>query len=190
MQDWMIVQYPGLNYEGSWIQKEDCIINTTPTDARPEDMCEGGKYSTNTFVGMMLRTSFNSLKRITSTMSFDYKMAPLIFIANEIDTVAKIPVLQERYEVVLYYKGINVWEHFQHDGKIKYNRKLFCSKNLSAKQKHWLEVAVNPNEKSMTVTLGDICFTAHTPLLGDSYYIGIIGCEGVNRFYDFEVTDL
>jgi hypothetical protein len=189
-QDWMLVRCPLGHGDGLWVQKKDCIINYTPENALPEELCEGGKYAGDTFASMILKERFNSSVKALSTMSFDHKMAPLVFVANEIDTAIKVPVLGERYEVVLYYKGINIWEHFQQDGKVAYNRKLFCGKSLLAKQKYLLELMINPNEKSITITLGEICFKVHTPLLGDSYYIGIMGCEGVNRFYDFEVTNL
>ena len=189
-QDWMLVKCPWGSSDGLWIQNEDCIINYTPENAAPEDLCEGGKCAADTFASMILKKRFNSPAKAASTMLFDYKMAPLIFVTNEIDTSVKVPLLGARYEIVLYHKGINIWEHFQQDGKLAYNRKLFCRKTFLAKQKYRMEVAVNPNEKSITAALGESCFTVHTPLLSDSYYIGIMGCEGVNRFYDFEVTNL
>jgi len=188
-QDWILVRCPWGNGEGLWIQKEDCIANYTPENAAPEELCERGKYAADTFASMILKKRFNCPVKASATMSFDYKMAPLMFIANEIDTSVKVPLLGERYEVVLYNEGINVWEHFKQNGKIAYNRKLFYCKNFSAKQKYQMAVAVDPNEKSITVELGESCFTVHAPLLDDGYYIGIMGCEGINRFYDFEVTN-
>jgi hypothetical protein len=175
--------------DGLWIQKEDCIVNYTPENAAPEELCGGGKYVADTFASMVLKKRFNSPAKAASTMSFDYKMAPLIFVANEIDVSVKVPLLGERYEVVLYNEGINVWEHFRQDGKIAYNKILFYRKTFLAKQKYQMEVAVNPNKRSITVAVGESYFTVRTPLLGDSYYIGIMGCEGVNRFYDFEITN-
>jgi hypothetical protein len=189
MQDWMIVKYPGLAHEGSWIQKDDCIINATPEDANPEDMCEGGRYATDTFVGMVLHNSFDSPKRVASTMSFDYKMAPLIDIVCELDSSGQVPVLQERYEVVIYDKGINVWEHFMQDGKIKYRRILFYQRPLMAGKKYRLELKVNVLEKSLAVILEGTCMILHAPLLPDKFYAGIMASEGINRFYNFEVTD-
>ncbi len=189
MQGWMIVKYPGLDHEGSWIQKEDCIINATPPNIRAEDMCEGGKYATDTFVAMILRDSFDSPKRVASTMSFDHKMAPIIQIANEPDTSGEVPVFQERYEVVLYYQGINVWEHFLLDGEIKFQRKLFYQRPLSAGKKYFLELEVNPYKKTLAVILEGTSMTLHAPLLPDKFYAGIMASEGINRFYDFEITN-
>lgn len=189
MQDWMIVKYPGLVNGGSWIQEKDCIINATPTDASPEDMCEGGRYTTETFVGMILRNSFDSSKKVAATMSFDYKMSPLIDIACEPDTSGEVPVFQERYEVVIYDKGINVWEHFLQEGKIKFRRILFYHRNLIAKKKYHLELEVNGQEKTLTVILEGTRMTLDAPLLPNRFYAGIMACEGINRFYDFEVTD-
>ena len=188
MQDWMIVRYPGIENDGCWIQKDDCIINATPAGVAPQDMCEGGKYAKDTFVGMILRNGFDSPQRVTSTMSFDYKMAPLIHIAGKVDNNGKAPVLGQRYEVVLYDKGINIWEHFLENGQIRYNRKLFYEVPLLAGKKYNLELEVDSVKKFLTVILEGVRFSVHAPLLPDNFYAGIMGCEGVNRFYDFEVT--
>ena len=32
--------------------------------------------------------------------------------------------------------------------------------------------------------------TVHAPLLVEKFHAGIMACEGVNRFYDFEVQKL
>ena len=189
MQDWMIVKYPGLKHEGAWIQKDDCIINATPSGVKPEDMCENGEYAGDTFVGMILKQNFDSPQRVSATMSFDYKMAPLIHIANEPNVSGDVPVFQDRYEVVLYHKGINVWEHYLEDGKVKYHRKLLYETPLSARKKYLLELEVNPFQKTLAVILEGIRLTLHAPLLPDKFYAGIMACEGVNRFYNFEVTD-
>jgi hypothetical protein len=181
-QDWMIVKYPGLANEGSWVQKPDCIINAVPADAEPDDMCEDGKYAKDTFAGMILRKGFDSPQKVASTMSFDYKMAPLIHITEEVDGNGNgdAPVLGQRYEVVLYDKGINVWEHFRQDDKIKYHRKLFYQAPLLAGKKYHLELEVDSVKKKLTVILDGTRISIHAPLLPDKFYVGIMGCEGIN----------
>lgn len=184
-----MVKYPGLSSEGKWLQEEDCIVNSVPSYATPEQMCEGGAYAADTFCGMLWRESFDSPVRVASTLSFDYKMAPLLDIACRPRDDGAGLTLQERYEVVVYYEGVNVWEHFRRDGELRHRRILFDRRPLKAGERYRLEVGVNLAEKTLTVVLEGSCVTIYAPLLREEFYVGLMANEGINRFYNFEVTD-
>jgi hypothetical protein len=189
MSEWQLVRYPGTDHKIEWIQHKDCIANSTPQDAEPDDLCEGGKYSSLTHTGMILKQAFKKPTRISSTMSFDHRMAPLIHICKEPQPNGDMPVLQDRYEIIVFDEGINLWEHYKLDGTIKYRKKLFYSEPLKPKTKYCLQVSVKPRDKKLIISLDGLKFEVNAPLLGDEYYAGVMGCEGVNRFYDFEVKD-
>ena len=58
-----------------------------------------------------------------------------------------------------------------------------------AGRKSRLEIWVNFSEKTLTVTLEENTITLNAPLFPERFFAGILVCEGLNRSYDFSVTD-
>ncbi len=123
-------------------------------------------------------------------MSFDHRMAPLIVIAPEIGKSAKgEPELREHYEVVLYDEGINIWHHTWENGKPYWYKAEFLEAKYEAKKPYTLEVKLETTRKGriMKVSCDGKTFGYMDFALPDKYYVGIIACEGRNRFYDFKI---
>ncbi len=184
---WIVVKSPRFNYIGVMVQRDDHIENKTP-EVSPEEVFK--KYCAKVYSSIMLDRKIKIGKTVSSTMSFDYSMAPLIVIAEEIGKSAKgEPEFREHYEVVLYNEGINIWHHTYKDGKPGWYRAAFLKAKFEANKKYRLEVQVTQTRKGkvMTVTCDGHSFGFMDNNLPDSFYAGIIGCEGRNSFYDFVI---
>ena len=145
-----------------------------------------GKYAAETYSCMVYKKKITGDVTVTSTMAFAYKMAPLIVLASDLSENAKgQKQCSERFEIVIFDEGINVWRHFVKDGKLTYRKAAFASFRLEKDTKYRLEV--KKTGKTLTVAVAGHTFGYIDDALPESFFVGITGCEGLNRFYDFTV---
>jgi hypothetical protein len=123
--------------------------------------------------------------RGSSTMSFDYRMAPLLVFADDLGTSKDgAPEYRRHSEVVLYDEGINIWQHY-YDGEPSFVRLAWARIEFEPGHKYTLNVSIRGKEMTVTVDGHEMgCTNVDLP---GSFFVGISGCEGVNRFYDFRV---
>ena len=184
---WILVKSPRWPHKGDWVQKDDAIENTTPTDAAPADLL--GKRASETYTSMVLKERFHGNVDIRTVMLFQHRMAPLIVIAPELGKDADgTPEYREHWEVVLFDKGVNVWHHNYKDGKPGWKEAAFARFDLKPGEKHEVAVAIRHGKRGKTLQVtvnGKYTFGYLDDSLPDTYHVGITGCEGVNRFYRF-----
>jgi hypothetical protein len=123
---------------------------------------------------------------ITSTMAFTCKMAPLIVLAPNFRENAKgQKEYAEHFEVVIFNEGVNIWRYFVTGGKLAFRKAAFANFPLQKDTKYLLEV--KKVDKTLTVSVAGHTLGYFEDALPASFYVGITGCEGLNRFYDFTV---
>lgn len=187
--DWVLVKSPRWPHRGSWVQEADAIRNATPATATPEEML--GKAAGETYTSMVLKEPFAGNLRIAATLAFEHRMAPLIVLASPLGQDAGgHPEYREHWEIVLFDQGINVWHHTYADGKPAWRKAAFARFAVQPGVPCRLVVTVNrtPLGAQLTVRCGEQEFGYLEPALPDLVQVGLTGCEGVNRFYDFAVT--
>ncbi|OGV39587.1 MAG: hypothetical protein A2020_02665 [Lentisphaerae bacterium GWF2_45_14] len=189
--DWLIMKSPRWDYVGLWIQQADHIANKVPADAGAEEMLS--RRAGETYTSMILKNKFSGSVAISSTMSFAHRMAPLIVITNEYgkDSDGR-PEHREHFEIVLYDKGLNVWHHYFKDGKPHWRKSAFMDAEFKPDVKYTLSVKIQFKGKGamMTVSAGGKSFGFFDESLPENFHVGITGCEGINRFYDFSVKNI
>lgn len=188
--DWQEVRSPRFDYPGIMIQMDDHIVNKTP-DVSAEEVFT--KYSHDVYSSMVMKRKFEAdTISISSEMSFDYSMAPLIVIAEKLGQNSKgIPEFRDHYEIVLFNEGINIWKHTYSNGINSYIL-VSCMAHVFLPQKRYdLKVTLKNFRKSsriLTVECDGVEFGFEDADLPKSVYAGITGCEGINRFYNFRVN--
>ena len=188
--DWMVAKSSRWSYAHGFVQESDHLVN--PSGAWSDEELYRA-HVTEVSASMLLKRKLEGPCRIASTMSFDHLMAPLIVIAPEMGTSADglHPEFRRHHEVVLYNEGINVWRYDWIDGKAKWTLAAFLRAPFEAKRKYELAVTVEAykDTRRMTVECGGRTFGYSDDALQLSYWAGITGCEGRNRFYDFSVEE-
>jgi len=188
--DWVLLKSPRWDYFGDWIQKIDHIENCVPAKATPEELLK--KYSAQTYSCMLWKILLKTTKpvEIHSRMSFDDRMAPLIVLSGVYGKDLKNrPELREHWEVVLYDKGLNIWHHEYKDGKPCWYLAAALQATFKANVVYDVQVRMQKvkNNIRMEVFCADQKLTYTSRDFPASFYVGITGCEGLNRFYDFGV---
>ena len=173
-------------------QADEGLVNLLAPDLTPEQVyrtCHDSSY-----VAMLHRRRFPIGSAVSSTMSWDYRMAPIIVLAPDVGTSADgVPEFRDHWEVCLYDKGINVWYHYFEGGRQKWHKAADCvapnDRPFKADTKHELVVKTEAykGHRRLVVTCGDVTFAYVDDNLPETFRAGIIGCEGRNWFYDFKV---
>ena len=186
--DWIIVKSPRWNYMHGFVQREDCIENECPPISGEEIH---KKHSSGVYSAMVFKEKVSIGQTVSSVMGFDWRMAPLIVLSEKLDKAATgEPVFGEHWEIVLYDEGLNVWHHMIKDGKPFWYKAAYLKVPFSKDTRYNLEVKVTKTRKGVKEMMVRCCGYEIGYVdndLPDSFYAGIIGCEGRNQFYDFKV---
>ncbi len=189
-KQWILVKSPRWNYFGGWVQRADCIENQTPAGVPEKDLL--GKRAAETYTSMVLDRRFSGNITVQAGMEFTDRMAPLIVIAPVLGRDGKgRPEYREHFEVVIFDRGVNVWHHFFDNGRPSWIKAAYWRFPLEANHRYRLTVRLGRNSHGRTLTLR---VAGHElgysdPSLPREFYVGITGCEGRNRFYDFRVEN-
>jgi hypothetical protein len=186
---WILVKTPRWEYFGGWVQKSDCIENETPKGATPKELL--GKYSHETYSSMVTKSMFKGNVAISAEMEFTDRMAPLIVIAQKLGKSAKgIPEYREHFEIVIFDKGVNVWHHYFKDGKPTWKKAAYSRFTLMPNKRYTLKLVIKKSAKGKLISLfvDGHEFGYIDDSLPDEFHVGITGCEGLNKFYNFKVT--
>lgn len=182
--DWLMVKSPDFLLAGEWVQHDDHITNRCPQDSTEQEM--QGARSSETFAGMLLKTRFRPPLAVELEASFDYRMCPLIVFAPEVvDSALGMPEYQQDTQVVLYDQGSIVWARPSTSAGPRLIKLAWIELDIGPKFKHHLRVDVAG--KQMVVSLDGRQFGCTNEYLADEFYVGIAGCEGINRFYSFSL---
>lgn len=193
-EDFTLVKCARHDYIGSFDQLDDCVANHCPPGASPEEVYR--KHKKTVYAAMIHRTKFEMGATVSSTMGWDWLMAPLIVIAEDLGKDAQgRPELREHWEVVIFNQGLNVWHHFYENGKQRWFKaaSMLLPENAQFKANERYELSVkisrdSRKNKTMTVTAGGYTLQYVDDTLPERFHAGVIGCEGRNFFYDFKVS--
>ena len=175
-----------------FVQKDDCIVNRCP-DVPGEEVYR--KYHSSVYAALVYRRPFAVGSRISSTMMFDHRMAPIVVIADGLGKNAKTghAEFRDHWEVCLYDQGVNVWRHFFEDGQQKWYKAgslvLPEREYFRPNVRHEVKVTVENykhGSRQIVVSVGGYTLTCVDDHLPDTFFAGIIACEGRNFFYDFK----
>lgn len=187
--DWTLVKSGRWDRMGTWVQRQDCIENAVPADAAPKEL--RGKRAGETYTSMVWNRELGPDAVVRTTLSFADRMAPLIVIAPELGKDAKgRPEFRDHFEIVLFDQGINVWQHFRKNGKPAWKKLAYSRFLLKPNTPYLLEVSLKQTAKGrrLVVKVDGHEFGFINDVLPGKYRVGITGCEGINRFYDFRVS--
>lgn len=181
--------------KGAWDTKEITYaysyrFEQTPTFLQYED-CVGNRKCSEAMYGfenisVLSRAPYLPGTKITTHCSFEDLGAPLIVIADKLDTDERgILRFGNYFEIVLYKNGINVWQMRYQDGTVTWKKSMSVDFPLAEHKIHTLSVLISAER--LEIEANDRKMSLLVPDLYPSFHVGIDACEGYNRFYDLEI---
>ncbi len=189
MADFLIVKSARFPMKGSFLQMSDHIVNRVPSGLTEQQLLSCHEA----YCALVTKNKFSGNVTVSSRMSFDHRMAPLIVIAPELGRSedGQYPEFRDHYEIVLFDQGINVWHHRYINGKPSWYKLAYIQTAFAPKTIYDLQVTLTHTAKGpqLTVKCDGNEFGCAMPqeFTAKEYHLGIIACEGVNRFYDFRI---
>jgi hypothetical protein len=184
--EWWPVRSPRWDHVGEWVQEEDHLRNWVPDRWSPEQLTEGGPGAAETYTSMVYRRPLQGDFHVAARMSFDHRMAPLIVLASEPANEGSYREYRDHCEVVLFDEGVNVWMHRFGDRGQDWALAAYWRFPLLPKAQHLLRVQRVGTRLNLHVD--QQVFGCHLAALRGPLYAGITACEGVNRFFDFDIS--
>lgn len=184
--EWLTFKSLRFDYIHGFVQNDDCIVNEAPEGVSDEALY--AKHVTEVYSSIVHPTKLSGTIEVSSTMSFDHLMAPLIVLTPELTKDDKGRyAFKKHYEIVLFNEGLNVWHYTYENGMLAWHLAAFARRAFEPKKRYDLKVTMTKGKKEMrmTVSCDGVTFGFEDPELPESFYAGITGCEGRNRFYDF-----
>ena len=186
--EWMTVKSTRWEYVHGFKQCADHIVNESG-DWSDEELYS--HHVTEVYSSIVLKEKLRGKCRVSSTMSFDHLMAPIIVVAPVLGQSAdgKHPEFRRHHEIVLYKDGINIWRYIWDGHQVIWTLAAFLRTPFEPGRKYELAVTVEAYKDTRRMTVecdGHVLGYADDALELDNY-VGVTGCEGRNRFYDFTV---
>ena len=161
-----------------FIQEETYITN----QANPN--CSYGFDHTS----LLTKEQYGNGATVTTQCLFEKFGAPLILLTDKLyQDENGVWSYRNYYEVVLYEDGLNVWYLYPEQGETKWHKLLGVHFPVKENEIHSLSVKIL--DRAIEIFTGDEKVMLRIPELPAQLHVGITDCEGINKFYSFEVAE-
>ena len=158
-------------------QKNDCIENRLNPDA---------VYGFDN-ISLLTKNTYGPGTKITTQCAFENLGAPLIVIADKLETDTRGVVRYGEYlEVVLWKNGVNVWKMWLENGEVTWKQLMGVDFPVTEHEIHTLSVTIEKEELHIEADGQKILL--HVENIYPVFHLGINACEGINRFYTLSIS--
>lgn len=144
------------------------------------------------YISIVHKDVFEKGVKVSVKCSFDHYGAPLLTFANSLWTDGEGRLRYgDHYEVVAFENGCNVWYITEaEEGAERPFKVANCIRlRFPIEDKSMIDMSAEMLDKALRINVNGFDLDLPIPLIADKFYVGITGCEGVNRFFSAEITD-
>lgn len=179
--DFFSIYSPACVDRAEFEQEDGCVVNR-----------EGKSLFGYEYISLMDKSKRKVGVIATLKCSFEKFGAPLIVFCNDMSINEKgEKIYGEHYEIVAYEKGINVWKIIPWPERVERPVKPFLldKKEFPIAGNTMVEIKVEVLADRLKMWVNGEYLETQVEGLPDEFYIGFTACEGINRFYTFEIED-
>ncbi|MBQ8374364.1 MAG: hypothetical protein IJX98_02175 [Clostridia bacterium] len=161
-------------------QEKNCIVNR-----------QGKSLFGYEYISLIDRAKWKIGTVITAKCSFEKFGAPLIVVTNDIKENEKGELVYgTHFEVVAHEGGINVWRVEPWPERVERPTRstLLSEKKFTIEGNTNIEIKAEVQKGKIKAWVnGEYLETDIVDLPTEEFWVGITACEGINRFYSFEI---
>ena len=166
-------------YNKFFVEDGNCIRN----DFNPEL----GDFDYTSFIS---REKYGVGAKIYTEFKFEKRGAPLVVLGDDIrENAAGVPIYGTHFEVIGFEDGCNVWYLIPRPDRperpvepVLIGKLRFPIPNMSV-----VKLTVEILEKGFSIEINGEKLTVTHPSIPAELHVGLTACEGINRFYAFEI---
>ena len=137
-------------------------------------------------ISLLTRETYTAGVTATIHCAFEGVGCPEIILAEEMEECEDGAIRYGAcFETVLWRNGINVWRHYREEGRCFWHLRMGLEYPVAESKIHELRVQVL--EQDLVIWLDGQKTTLHTEDLPKTFHMGLTGCEGIARIYDWKV---
>ena len=163
--------------------EEDCVVNRYNAEQKTNSF----PYD---YISMVTKKQYESCVRVKTQCSFEKFGAPLIVFSNELVEKDGVHYYGAHFEVVAYENGLNVWYIIPNNEPNAQRRvktaKIACL-DFPVEANTRLDLEVTVKNKTIYARMAGQELSVSHEQIPENFHVGITACEGVNRFYSFEI---
>ncbi len=163
--------------------ENDCIVNRYNPEIKGD-----WKYD---YISIVTKKKYAQGVTLKTKCSFEHYGAPLIVFTDDICAAKERNYYGVHYEIVAYDEGVNVW-HIQPDetgGEMPIKVALIGQLVFPIADGSLVDLQVTIKDGAIHVNINGKTLTATHPDIPQSFHVGVTACEGINRFYEFEIEE-
>ena len=158
------------------LQRPDCIENRENP---------GATYGFDN-ISLLTAEKFGPGTTLSTRCAFEALGAPLLVLSPWMEADGRgVNRYGDYIEIVLWKNGVNVWRMWRRDGEVTWKQLLGVDFPVSQGEIHSLSVTVGTDTLEITADHHKILLAVED--LYPTFHAGLNACEGINRFYEFEV---
>lgn len=137
-------------------------------------------------ISLLTRDTYTAGVTATIHCAFEGVGCPEIILAEKMEQCEDGAIRYGAcFETVLWKNGINVWRHYREEGRCFWHLRMGLEYPVEESKIHELRVQVQ--EQALVIWLDGQKTTLRTEDLPKTFHMGLTGCEGIARIYDWKV---
>ena len=172
------------------------LITKSNTVFRTERDCIANSYNDQLgewdYISILTKEKYPQGTTLSTRCSFESYGAPLLVFSDDITRAENgRDYYGLHFEIVAYEQGCNVWkitpdQHAPNDLPIRMDRIGFLEFPIA--DGSIIDLSVQVKDGAIYVRINGREFSVADPDLPQTFHVGLTACEGVNRFYDFQIN--
>ena len=163
--------------------EEDCVVNRYNAEQKTNSF----PYD---YISMVTKKKYSGNVRIKTQCLFESFGAPLIVFSDDITNQDGVNYYGAHFEIVAYERGLNIWYIIPNNDpeaqrRIKTAKIAFL--DFPVEENTRLDLEVTIQGKTITARMAGQELSVSHEKIPERFHVGITACEGVNRFYSFEI---
>lgn len=180
IQDFEYVYSPACKEYKIFQREPDCFVNERSKTLNDYD-----------YVSLLSKRRYEKGVKAVTHCSFEKMGAPLIVFSDDVSLKNGRKMYGVHFEVVAYEEGCNIWYIYPDEtARLGRTSVLIASSKFKIENGSRIEISVEVRNKKIIACVNEMNLEVEHPEIPESCRIGITACEGINRFYDFEVEEL
>lgn len=184
-------------------EKEDftyvsSLITETHTQFDFEENCIVNRYNPNIkgdwkydYISMVTKKKYSDGVKFSTKCTFERYGAPLLVFTDDITQKDGRNYYGLHFEIVAFEEGFNVWHIIpsDEDPSTPIKVTLIGTGRFPVADNELIDLSAEIKDGTLNVNMNGHCLSVKNSDFPKHMHVGVTACEGINRFYSFDIEE-